>query len=654
MAAIRWLNASVPIISYFNNLVLISCFFGLGVGCLLARRRFPLISLYPLGLLSLVAAVLVLRQFDIQVTYTDDVIFATNLEYYETGLLELSFSCLFGFLVNVLFFVLLGQELGKQLDAIGDPLRAYSWDIAGSLAGVGGYALLAWLQTPPHLWYAIGGGLLLLFLRRWWQRGIAVVVLAGTLFWMQSTYTNCRWSPYYKVSAEEYKNTENKNLGFKILVDNHRIQDALRFGPPLMQSRLWPWVPYYQLPYSVCKPRKVLILGAGCGNEVVMALSQGAEEVHAVEIDPVIAEAGREIHPHRPYTSERVRVIVDDARSYVSRATQLYDLIVMSALDSHRQVAGMSSLRLESFVYTVGSYRSIRDRLEPDGVFCLNLSSTRPWMGQRTYWSLTEAFGREPTVLRSTSSPFESVAYVYAPPDRLQPEALAAAKVEIVAPETRPAGLRLSTDDWPYLYLEHNRIPGFYLLVLSVMILLSTLVVLCVEPSLRSPNFHFFFLGAGFMLLETRSVTQMAQLFGATWNVNSVVFGAILLAIFITNQMVRRGITPTRSWAYRLLYVTLALSYFFPFAWLLEFAVPLRLIIASAVIGLPIVWASFLFSLSFRSVTAVNLVFGSNLLGIVFGGSLEYLSNVLGLSALYWIALVLYACSHVTLARRSA
>ena len=36
MATIRWLNASLTVVAYFANIILISCFFGLGVGCLLA------------------------------------------------------------------------------------------------------------------------------------------------------------------------------------------------------------------------------------------------------------------------------------------------------------------------------------------------------------------------------------------------------------------------------------------------------------------------------------------------------------------------------------------------------------------------------------------------------------------------------------------
>src|SRR5436305_1131842 len=40
-----------------------------------------------------------------------------------------------------------------------------------------------------------------------------------------------------------------------------------------------------------------------------------------------------------------------------------------------------------------------------------------------------------------------------------------------------------------------------------------------------------FFLGAAFMLLETKAVVQMALLFGSTWIVNSAVFFTALLIL---------------------------------------------------------------------------------------------------------------------------
>jgi SAM-dependent methyltransferase len=645
MASIRWLNAAVSALAYFNNLILISCFFGLGVGCLLATLRTSLVRWYPVALLIFVAAVMFLNRHAIDISYTEDVIYASEYDP-GYGVFRLSFSALAGFTVNTVLFVLLGQELGKQIAAVGDPIRAYAYDIAGSLLGVILYALLAWAGTPPHVWYGVGGLLLLFFLggRAWTVAGAGV--LLGTLGLMATSYGDARWSPYYKVEVHPYRNAENVDLGFYITVNNLRIQDALNFSPDLARSGLWPWLPYYELPYHLVQPKKVLVLGAGCGNEAIVALMHGAERVDAVEIDPVIAGYGRSMHPNAPYSFPNVQVVVDDARAFLSSAEGKYDLIVMSALDSHRQIAGMSSLRLESFFYTVESYRQARKLLAPGGVFCLNLGSTRPWMGDRTYWSLTEAFGEEPRILRSLESPFGSVAYVYAPADYFERDLLAdAAPLTALPPLPRADGVRLSTDDWPYLYLERNRIPALYLVVLGMMIVVSVAIVVAVDPSVRRPNLHFFLLGAGFMLLETRSVTQMALLFGSTWSVNAVVFASILATIFLANHMVRTGRAPRPAACYILLFVTLAAGYFFPFNSLLSLSLVPRLAAAGVAVGLPVLWASFIFSDSFRGASRVAHALGSNLLGVVLGGCLEYASNVAGLSALYLVALALYGGS---------
>jgi spermidine synthase len=48
------------------------------------------------------------------------------------------------------------------------------------------------------------------------------------------------------------------------------------------------------------KPKNILIIGAGSGNDVAAALLSGAEHVDAVEIDPVINRLGRQNHPTTP------------------------------------------------------------------------------------------------------------------------------------------------------------------------------------------------------------------------------------------------------------------------------------------------------------------------------------------------------------------
>src|SRR5207237_10640432 len=65
---------------------------------------------------------------------------------------------------------------------------------------------------------------------------------------------------------------------------------------------------FYFFPYRhVAGPLdNILIVGAGNGNDVAVALSEGAKHVDAVEIDPELQSLGRALHPNRPYRDARV------------------------------------------------------------------------------------------------------------------------------------------------------------------------------------------------------------------------------------------------------------------------------------------------------------------------------------------------------------
>src|SRR5205085_3896167 len=83
--------------------------------------------------------------------------------------------------------------------------------------------------------------------------------------------------------------------------------------PALFGEQPTEWNPY-NLPYRFYRaPASVLVLGAGMGNDVAAALRNGAGEVVAVEIDPLILRLGRKLHFEKPYDSPRVKVVVNDA-----------------------------------------------------------------------------------------------------------------------------------------------------------------------------------------------------------------------------------------------------------------------------------------------------------------------------------------------------
>ncbi len=643
MASIRWLNASVQILSYFSNLILISCFLGLGLGCLLERKPARLLRFFGPAFLLLVWGTSVLSRHGISLTVEDDVVFAQGARYLPEGIaLTLPLSAFAAFFLNTLFYVLLGQELARLLRASRSPGRGYSFDLAGSLAGTVSYAALAGFGAPP--WMLCIGGLLILLLLLG-KDGLVWNLLASVvavLLLASGGGKETRWSPYYKVETEAYTHPDFRDLGFKIRVNGQRIQDALNFGPELDRTVLAPWKDYYELPFRVFQPRRVLILGAGSGNEAFIAAERGATEIEAVEIDPVLADLGQRSHPKRPYSLPSVQVTVDDARAFLSRAEKPYDLVVMSALDSHKHVAGLN-LRLESFVYTVESFRRIKDLLAPGGVFCLNLSAQRPWMADRTFRSLAQAFGREPQLLMTKGSPFASVAYVATEDGARVPRStLESLGILEFAPSSAMRAERPATDDWPFLYLETNRIPTIQLGAIFGLFLVSGAAAYGCGYRKGPGDLHFFLLGAAFMLLETRGLTAAALLFGTTWLVNAIVIGGILALLWLGNEAVLKGRAPGRRTAFGLLAASLAVSYFLPLEWLLVLDRPLRLVAGALLIGLPVLWASVLFSASFEKTPRPASALGANLLGVVFGACLEQLSNIVGLRALFLVALGLY------------
>src|SRR5579883_2867075 len=375
LMAIRWLASKVQVVAMFANLVVLSSFLGLGLGCLAARRRDTRAALGPL-LLALAALPRLGRALGIDLRVVDEIAWAA-LDSQPTANLAAVPWILAVFGINALVFVPLGQVLARRFVAVRDAgagaLVGYGIDIAGSFAGVVAFAAASALGAPPLVWFAVVGSVALLLLADAGRLALAanVAAIAIAVFLARPEHATEEWSPYYCIETKPIVVARGQpvRVGSMVFADGHRLQDALSLGPEIEGTPLEPWGPYYRLPYHLFAPRSVLILGAGAGNEVAAALDGGAERIVAVDIDPVIAQLGRTLHPRLPYRDPRVELVVDDARGFLARTSEQFDLVVISALDSARQLAGMSNLRLESFVYTVESFRAIREHLRPGGVF---------------------------------------------------------------------------------------------------------------------------------------------------------------------------------------------------------------------------------------------------------------------------------------------
>jgi len=693
LAAIRWFAATVVFLTFFTNIVLLACFLGMSVGLLAARRPQNYIRMVlPLAALAMALAIGVFVAYtawehQVTINVGDQhasprvVYFGAEYRPADPSRWIIPMWAVGGavFAVIALTFVGLGQVMGRAFDAIPNRVAAYSIDVAGSLTGIAAFAAMSYFELPPTAWYAPIALLALCFAG--WRRPGQVAAAAATLLLaaiathaLPSLRAEIRWSPYYKITYwRESRTIQSNNL-------NH--QTMLPIGE---------LGPVYLLPHLLNRDaggrpfEEALIIGAGSGNDVAAALRAGAKRVDAVEIDPVIRELGRRHHPDRPYADPRVTVHLDDGRSFVRRTQRSYDLAVYAVVDSLVLHSGFSSLRLENFLFTREAFADVKRRLRPDGVFAMYNFYRQGWVVSRLASMSEEVFGTPPVVislpfrdeiraadsqighftvllagndsarLRAIRASFERHRSFWVNPLVAQTEAINGFRAAPPSPDwhkaaparVEPATALLPTDDWPHLYLRAREIPwapiGQGMLVIA---LASAAILLAFAPPARvRPNGRMFFLGAGFMLLETKAVVHMALLFGATWVVNSVVFFAILVMILAANLYVLKAKPRRLAPWYALLGAGLLASALVPMNAFLSLEPLPRIVASCLVVFVPVFFAGVIFATAFRESRQPDVDFGSNVAGIVLGGLSEQLSLVIGFNYLLLLALAYYLLS---------
>lgn len=639
LALIRLVPAEIQAISYFTNLILMATFFGLGLGCILQRRRSLRLTV-PFGSLLLLAFVLIARGF---VIYSE----ATEVHYWlltagpssTAPRLPLIPSAIIVFLLAAAPFVGLGQQLAREMDRI-PRLIAYGWDIFGSLAGTVAFTVTSFLDLPPWGWVP-------LLLACWgvvFERGVAprtFSVVAGLAFFaLASPGQNSHWSPYYLIQSEV------EETGVRVWVNSSFHQFAIDFSDEseasrtLQRSMLRKWnIPYdtYRALNGGRSPKSVLVLGAGTGNDVVVALLNGASDVVAVEIDPVILDIGRKKNLSRPYDDPRVTSIVEDARAYLRSCSRTFDLVVFGTLDSQALLSGQSNVRLENFVYTREAFVAARDLLNQGGVVGVYYAVFEPWLYGRIFATVRASFGDNLRLYRIDDFSFLFNAVIVAG------EGVEGSSQQL---ERFAVGIP-STDDWPFIYLLEPSVGAQYLSLIAVIavLILGALMVLRREHQASGLYAEFFFLGLGFTLVESSGVVRMALLFGTTWTVNAAVFATVLLMIFLANLAVIKGFAPTMRHSWTGLFAFLLVNVLVPLGVLLEFPLAGRLLGAAVLIGAPVFFAATCFSSLFRNEEVTGYPLGINLIGAMGGGLIEYASMATGMRGVWLIAIAIYGCA---------
>lgn len=635
LALIRWTGANLVHLSYFSNLILLASFLGIGLGFLRSRTSNDLGRYVPIGLLILVAFIMV---FPARIEGSStDLIFFTEVR--PTGL-PTWVSLPLIFIVIAITMTGFGEITGRAFREF-KALDAYRWDIIGSILGTLSFTLIAFLRAPSWIWPIVT--LVALWLlygpRLPWISRIAMVLIIGTLV-VESLMAGISWSPYYKVQTA-IQNAGTINEFTNIQVNGIPHQNVMDVQQRLKAE------PVYGRPYERATDNplnNVLVVGAGTGTDVALALARGAKHVDAVEIDPRIQQIGSQVNPNKPYDDPRVSVHINDGRAFLSSNDTKYDLILFALPDSLTLVSGASQLRLESYLFTRESITAARDHLTDDGVFAMYNYYREPWLINRLAGTLDEVFGHAPCL--DTFTAVQSLAAitigkqadnaVCAPGATWDRASIAAAAQEIPVP---------AVDDRPFLYLKTQTIPDIYLIVIGLILAVSLIGIRIFGGPFRAMRGYgdLFFMGAAFLLLETRSITTFALLFGTTWLVNALVFTGVLVAVLLAIELTQRAKGPIpRPFIITALFGSLLVAFLIPNEMLLGLPIPLRLLFAVAIAFAPVFFANLLFTSRFKNAANPTAAFAANLFGAMIGGCLEYLSLVLGYQWLLAVAAGLY------------
>ena len=262
------------------------------------------------------------------------------------------------------------------------------------------------------------------------------------------------------------------------------------------------------------------------------------------------------------------------------------------------------------------------------------------WLLQRFAHTLAVNYGRNPCIDTFGDVGRFAVLTVAKSADSVE---CASRNTAVAANAPGPA-----TDDHPFPYLRTKAIPALYLEVTGLILLASLLLVRMASGPFRSmiPYADLFFMGAAFLLLETKNVVGFALLFGTTWFVNALVFTGILLVVLAAVVIAQRVKLARPGLLYGALLASIALGLIIPPRLLLELAVVPRFFAAAALAFAPIFLANLVFSQRFKDVASSTVAFGANLLGAMVGGLLEYVALVTGYRALLVGVAVLYALAY--------
>ena len=157
---------------------------------------------------------------------------------------------------------------------------------------------------------------------------------------------------------------------------------------------------------NIAKESKIAIIGAGGGRQVRFAKLVGIEEIVGIELEPAVFQAVREELLDdfaRVYEADGVRPVRSEARGYMERSDETFDLIYLPSVGGYPQMM----MEPGNLIRTNEAYITLTERLKPDGVIAL-------WYprGLDSYGVLTQQYVRNLRALGLSTQAYENDARV--------------------------------------------------------------------------------------------------------------------------------------------------------------------------------------------------------------------------------------------------
>ena len=294
-----------------------------------------------------------------------------------------------------------------------------------------------------------------------------------------------------------------------------------------------------RLPFAHLHPKDVLILGAGGGLDVVLALQAGAAHVDAVEINAAMVAFTRQLGDFAGHVYERpdVTVHIDEARRFVRHTPARYDLVQMSLMQTD-SAALHTSAGVQSWVMTVDAVIAYLRVVSPDGMLVIVQNTAE--IADRTVATLRAALATDDQVRvlalpEAEKNPFGFVLCVRPRPftpaetDALTHDAQVVGAIRRPLAPTSPA--HPPTDAHPWFYALHPALVGVQvLLLLAAFAVARVLLAGRRSPLVRRTWWIAWLLGLGAMAAQSVLLATGQFLLGSPPEAVAMVLVAGLLA----------------------------------------------------------------------------------------------------------------------------